>query len=168
MTAEETSCSMRRMKEICSCFSPYASCCTTPPRPPSSPAGSTISPLTTRLPLHPQVLLVPPAPPLQSPNCPQSVFHLPWCCPPYLCWAGQPSTVPDTPLPFSPAWTEQSAGVALASPPVEGHQQWPSQAMSWRQLVSLSLPVCQVCLKLAELSRVDRWKDDDSWLWQHD
>lgn len=50
----------------------------------------------------------------------------------------------------------------------EGHQQWPSQAPSRRKVVSLSLPVCQVCLKLAELSRVDRWTDDDSWLWQHD
>lgn len=33
---------------------------------------------------------------------------------------------------------------------------------------SLSLPVCQVCLKLAELSRMDRWMDYNSWLWQHD
>lgn len=62
MTEEETSCSMSRMKEICSCFSPYTSCHITPPLPPPSPAGSAISPLTIQLSSHPQVLLTPSAP----------------------------------------------------------------------------------------------------------
>lgn len=62
MTEEETSCSMSRTKEICSCFSPYTSCHTTLPLPPPSPAGSTISPLIIRLSSHPQVLVIPSAP----------------------------------------------------------------------------------------------------------
>lgn len=62
MTEEETSCSMCRTKGICSCFSPYTSCRTTPPLPPPSPAGSTIRSLTIWLPSHPQVLLLLPAP----------------------------------------------------------------------------------------------------------
>lgn len=77
-TEEETSCSMSRMKEICSCFSfiPPAElfllflpiscriCSKSPYRMPAltSPGPSRIS-----------------SSPLPSPECLQSTFHLPWC-----------------------------------------------------------------------------------------
>lgn len=143
MTEEETSCSMSRMKEICSCFSPYTSCHPTPPLPPPCPAGSAISPLIIQLPSHPQVLLTP-----SAPHCN-----------------------------LQPALKVYSISLGAALPTFAGLSkelgllwlllQWGTPAMtlqapSWRKLVGLSLPVCQVCLKLAELSRVDRWMDNDS------
>lgn len=78
--------------------------------------------------LYPMTAFIFPGPPhtsgspLPSPNCPQSTLHLPWCSPPSLCWAGQTSSPPGAPLPFSPAWTEQSwdcSGLYSS----EGHQQ---------------------------------------------
>lgn len=62
MTEEETSRSMSRMQEICSCFSPYTSCWAIPPLPPPSPAAFTVSLPTIWLLSHPQVLLISLAP----------------------------------------------------------------------------------------------------------
>lgn len=119
MTEEETSCSMSRMKEICSCFSLYTSCWAIPPLPTVSPAGFTLSPPIIWLLSHPQVLLVSLVPHCHLQNASKAYSISRWCCPaPYLCWAGPSSTMPSTPLPFSPAWTEQRDGVALLPSPV--------------------------------------------------
>lgn len=93
--------------------------------------SSFASPISCRIhskSLYPMTAFIFPGPPhtssspLLSPDCPQSKLHLPWCCPPYLCAAGQPSSAPSAPLLFSPAWTEQSWACSglYAS---DGHQQ---------------------------------------------
>lgn len=105
--------------------------------------------------------------PLPCPEYLHSILHCLLALPSSLPLLGWP-TVPGAPLPCSPGLGWAKSWGCSGFSPSEGHQQWLSQAQTWRKLVSLSLPVCQVCLKLAELSRMDRWTDYDSWLWQHD
>lgn len=73
--------------------------------------------------------------PLLSPKYLQSILLLSWRCPPpYLCWAGQPRTVPGAPLPLSPAWTELGLLWLLLQ---WGTSAMTLQAQTWRKLVYL-------------------------------
>lgn len=142
MAEEETGCSVSRAKEICCCFSPRAACRTIPRR---LPRLSATAPLPDSCLCFPASCshLQPPAAASKLPRKPAPSPHLG-----FYRLATRRARLARAPL------VEPRAGLAGV--------QRPSQPLSCTEVVPLPPPVCQVCLKLAELSRVGRWMDNDS------
>lgn len=115
--------------------------------PPPAPSLSH-SPLTSRLPWLPRVLLTPapPAAASKPPPKPPPSPHLGFCrLATHCACCGSPSR--------ATSWACWCPG---------GTPQQPSQPLSCAEVPPLAPPVCQVCLKLAELSRAGRWTASDS------